>query len=580
MIPRISAIMPTADRRAFVPGAIAAFLAQAGAGDAELLILDDGDDPVGDLVPDDPRIRYVRETPRRQIGDKRNRMCALARGEIIVHWDDDDWHLPDRIARQVAALESSGAQICGLDRILFLAQDGGEAWEYVWGGRERWVYGASLAYRRSYWQSRNFPHLAVGEDTRWVMQAPAAAVHAMAENDILVARVHPGNTSPKQTRGGYYHGRDPGPLRALIEQAGVRPAEPLSPPATLRNVHAVLVHEKPECVIDLVRNLRHLDPESPILLYDGSPGGTLLDPRLPWSAWGCEIVPSPRPMKWGTLHEFALGCIRTLGIRGYDVLTIVDSDQLMLRGGYGAYLARTLAGRDPRRVVLTPDPAHQGPDTRIPPARTAQLERELWQPFLARFEGGEAKFVHWTFWPATVIGADAGRAIAALFQDSELQSILARSSLWATEEILFPTLAALLGFEVVRNPCRSDFVQYRTPWRISDIDRALGSADAFFVHPVPRVLDDRLRIRVRERHGGYRGPPAAASGPGAEGALWPAIAAMREIDGWLSDEEGEALLLAARSALARPTPLAGSSRSAPIAARRPTSLPRPHGTPA
>ena len=61
-------------------------------------------DPVGDLIPADPRIRYLRETPRRVLGDKRNRLCELARGEIIVHWDDDDWHGRDRIARQVAAL--------------------------------------------------------------------------------------------------------------------------------------------------------------------------------------------------------------------------------------------------------------------------------------------------------------------------------------------------------------------------------------------------------------------------------------------------------------------------------------------
>ena len=38
------------------------------------------------------------------------------------------------------------------------------------------------------------------------------------------------------------------------------------------NVHAVLVHESPECVSDLVANLRHLDPASTVLLYDGTGG--------------------------------------------------------------------------------------------------------------------------------------------------------------------------------------------------------------------------------------------------------------------------------------------------------------------
>ena len=122
-VAEVSAIMPTADRRRFVPQAIAAFLAQTQE-DAELVILDDGEDEVADLVPDHPRIRYVRETERRILGDKRNRLCALARGAIILHWDDDDWHAPDRIARQCAALEATGADMCGLDRVIFLSDDG------------------------------------------------------------------------------------------------------------------------------------------------------------------------------------------------------------------------------------------------------------------------------------------------------------------------------------------------------------------------------------------------------------------------------------------------------------------------
>ncbi|HEX9945992.1 MAG TPA: glycosyltransferase family 2 protein [Allosphingosinicella sp.] len=207
--------MPTADRRRFVPGAVSAFLAQDRE-DAELVILDDGADPVADLVPDDPRIRYFRETRGRTLGDKRNRLCELARGEILIHWDDDDWHAPDRIARQVAAMEAHRADICGVDRVIFLSDDGESAWDYVYRGRQRWVCGGSLAYRRAFWERHPFPALRSGEDTRWVFSAVTAAVHAMDAPDLFVARVHAGNTSPKQVRGGYYHPRDPAPVRAIV----------------------------------------------------------------------------------------------------------------------------------------------------------------------------------------------------------------------------------------------------------------------------------------------------------------------------------------------------------------------------
>ncbi|WP_213982365.1 class I SAM-dependent methyltransferase [Sphingomonas sp. dw_22] len=539
---RITAIMPTADRRRYVPAAITQFLAQART-DAELLILDDGVDPIGDLMPDDARIRYVREETRRAIGDKRNRACELARGEIIVHWDDDDWHAPDRLTRQIAALDETGADICGLAEIPFLAEDGSGAWDYRWGGRHRWVYGASLAYRRAWWQRRPFQPLARGEDTRFLFDARGAQVLVMPEAGWLVARVHAGNTCPKQVTGGYWHPRDPAPIQALVARwSGTAPAEPVQ---LLRNVHAVLVHEKPECVVDLVRNLRWHDDVSPILLYDGSADGSLIDRRLPWTRWGVEIVPGPRPMKWGALHGFALDCLRHLEGRAFDMMTIVDSDQMMLRKGYAEFLSRQLAGQS--FGVLSSDPRPQRADTRIPPAQTAQAERALWQPLLDRFENGGDSFARWTFWPATVIGAEAGQAIRRLFDDPMLQNILTRSRLWATEEILFPTFSALLGFPVAQNPVAGQWTQYRRPWSVRDLDQAGNAGSAFWMHPVPRQLDHVLRRALRERCDQYR---LAGPAPLPQASDEPLLATMRAVPGWLEEDEARALLAAGRSAVA------------------------------
>ncbi len=534
--------MPTANRRRFVPGAIAAFLAQ-GRADAELVILDDGSDPVGDLIPGDPRIRYHREETARVIGDKRNRLCALARGEIIVHWDDDDWHGPDRLARQLAALEDTGADVVGLDRIAFLADDGGAAWDYQWQGRGRWVYGASLAFRRSFWERRPFPAIRSGEDTRFVLDAAGAHVHAMTDGDWLVARVHGGNTSPKRTDGGYWRPRGAGPLLERIAGWSASPP-PAAGRRSLANVYAMLVHERPECLIDLVRNLRFHDPVSPILLYDGSAHGGLIDRRLPWARWGVEIVPDPRPMKWGALHGFALDCIAHLGRRDYDILSIVDSDQAMLRRDYPGFLGARL---DPGRIgVLSSDPRPQDRTTRIPPAQTAHAERALWQPFLNRFPGGDQCFVRWSFWPATVIGADAGQAIARLFEDPQLQAILAASRLWATEEILFPTLAALLGFPVAQNPCQGAWTQYRRAWTVRDLDAALADPAAFWIHPVARRPDDPLRRTLRERCNNYRGATPAAPVQVIDETR-RLFETMRAIPGWLDDREARALLDCARA---------------------------------
>ena len=55
-MPLVSCIMPTYNRRPFVPKAIEYFLRQDYP-NRELIILDDGDDRVADLVPDLPSLR-------------------------------------------------------------------------------------------------------------------------------------------------------------------------------------------------------------------------------------------------------------------------------------------------------------------------------------------------------------------------------------------------------------------------------------------------------------------------------------------------------------------------------------------
>jgi len=110
--------MPTANRRRFVPQAIRLFQRQDYP-NRELVIVDDGGDAVDDLTPPDPAIRYVRLDGARTLGAKRNVGVSLCRGDLIMHWDDDDWMAPCRISCQVAALLAAKAAVCGLDRTLF-----------------------------------------------------------------------------------------------------------------------------------------------------------------------------------------------------------------------------------------------------------------------------------------------------------------------------------------------------------------------------------------------------------------------------------------------------------------------------
>ncbi|HEX2643892.1 MAG TPA: hypothetical protein VHU81_12940, partial [Thermoanaerobaculia bacterium] len=328
--------------------------------------------------------------------------------------------------------------------------------------------------------------------------------------------------------------------------------------AALRNVFACLVHERPECVAELVRNLRALDPASEILLYNGGKNPGLLS-GFPFERHGAKIHPDPCPQEWGKLHGFALDCLRhALAGPGFDTLTVVDSDQLAVRPGYSEYLSQALADR-PRVGLLGNSPGIQPHDTKIGPALAAYREIERWRPLARRLPGGEENLFHWTFWPSTVITAEAGRDLVRLFdEDGELQAIVRKSRIWATEEVILPTLIALLGYEVARNPCSDELVQFRKAYTREQVEQALARPDVFWIHPVPRQYDDPLRQQIRDA----LLPPAAAPGaepdPAPELPLLltvPILEKMRKVEGWLDDEEGDLLLAAcARSLAELPAP--------------------------
>src|SRR5215204_4099526 len=106
--PFVTCIMPTYNRRRFVARAVEYFRRQDYTR-SELLIVDDGSDAVQDLVPKRRRVRYIQLPSRHSVGAKRNIACEQARGDIILHWDDDDWHAPHRVRYQVEALLAQGA---------------------------------------------------------------------------------------------------------------------------------------------------------------------------------------------------------------------------------------------------------------------------------------------------------------------------------------------------------------------------------------------------------------------------------------------------------------------------------------
>lgn len=214
--PLVSCIMPTYNRRRFVPQAIRNFLRQTYT-NLELLIVDDGTDPVADCVPDDRRIRYLRLDQKLTIGAKRNHACARAAGEFIVHWDDDDWYPDWRVKAQARELLEQGVDLCGSSRVSYYDPARDRAWEYKYSGPGKaWVAGNTLAYRKSFWERNRFSEIQIGEDSRFVWSRASKTIRDLDNEALCVAMIHAGNTSRKVTRGSFWHARPESRIHELL----------------------------------------------------------------------------------------------------------------------------------------------------------------------------------------------------------------------------------------------------------------------------------------------------------------------------------------------------------------------------
>ena len=118
MAPRVSIVVPTHDRPAFLAEALASVMAQS-VSDWECLVADDRSGPetarvLGNLAAREPRIARVAVragTPARA----RNAVLGRCRGEFVAFLDDDDAWLPHKLAAQleVFASDPEAVLVCG-----------------------------------------------------------------------------------------------------------------------------------------------------------------------------------------------------------------------------------------------------------------------------------------------------------------------------------------------------------------------------------------------------------------------------------------------------------------------------------
>jgi glycosyltransferase involved in cell wall biosynthesis len=186
---RISVIIPTRNRRAFLREAIASVLAQT-VPVQEIIVVDDGStDGTADQFHNTQHpVRYIHQSPAGPAA-ARNRGLEAARGEFIGFLDDDDLWPPQKTAQQLPHLlaDPEVSMVLGhTQRMLLRSTDKGERSFKPYRKPVRLFSLGCGLYRRSLFDSvgRFNEQMRFAEDDDWFLRCKELGVNTVFLSEV------------------------------------------------------------------------------------------------------------------------------------------------------------------------------------------------------------------------------------------------------------------------------------------------------------------------------------------------------------------------------------------------------------
>ena len=151
----VSVLCVTFNRQHLIPFIIYQFKKQSYPNHLmELIIYDDSKDRVFPNIHDD-NINYIYSNEKTTLGAKRNKLNSIAKGDIIVWFDDDDYYFPDRIKDTVSLLNNSKQLLVGCTyTLLYDSFKTGRIFKI--NHKSNYTQNNILAYKKEYLQSHGY----------------------------------------------------------------------------------------------------------------------------------------------------------------------------------------------------------------------------------------------------------------------------------------------------------------------------------------------------------------------------------------------------------------------------------------
>jgi hypothetical protein len=203
-LPDVSIVMLTKDRRAFMPLAKYSYMIQSyPESKLELVIVDDGDDPIEDTLFGVPNVRYIRSDTKMTISQKRNLGVKESLYDIVAFMDDDDVYPNNSILHRTAMMLKEPKKECAFCTTIpcyditnyssFMNVP-----PLVLDQSKR-VSEATLIFTKKFWEERGFQEdVQIGEADAFI-RGREQMCRELSPQDVIVSLVHPKNTSSRRT---------------------------------------------------------------------------------------------------------------------------------------------------------------------------------------------------------------------------------------------------------------------------------------------------------------------------------------------------------------------------------------------
>jgi hypothetical protein len=201
-LPSVSIITLTRDRRSFIPLAKYCFLAQTYPEHLlEWVIVDDGKDPIKNLISDLPNVTYILLDEPLSIGAKRNLAVMKAKHDILVMMDDDDVYPNNSVLARVAHMLAAPKKEC-LFSTMLPCYEIHESKSFmnvppITLDMSKRVSEATLCFTRAFWQQQPFPDQQIAEGDAFI-HGREGMCREFSPQDVIVSLSHKKTTSSRK----------------------------------------------------------------------------------------------------------------------------------------------------------------------------------------------------------------------------------------------------------------------------------------------------------------------------------------------------------------------------------------------